>query len=261
MKITVKEVKCGEALSPKMQQRLKIKAWQNATLKLKGFEEAGYSFLDLWEDGKCNPICVAAEGKPTQEEATAAAKKMFDDFDEYVDVSSDFVPEGGPDGEDLWFPAYALKKTFANLPEDEGLTILSEISDVLYKVLVGDKRRGRHESNEEISPKLQDRLKFKEFAQFFNELPFFGQTIGDPLDTVRKEGLGYGVGNGSKEEQEEAAKEILSDFDDYVSWTTDQDPDGSWYIKMTFKPELWALPIEELKKVFGLLDDAFGPWS
>lgn len=119
----------------------------------------------------------------------------------------------------------------------------------------------RKKRSEEISPKLQDRLKFKEFAQFFDQLPFFGLTIGDPLDTIRKKGLSYGVGNGSKEEQEVAAKDILSDFDDYVSWTTEKDRDGGWYIQMTFKPELWALPIEELKKVFGLLDDAFGPWS
>lgn len=256
-------MKCGEALSPKMQQRLKIKAWQNATLKLKGFEEAGYSFLDLWEDGKCNPICIAAEGKTTQEEATAAAKKMFDDFDEYVDVSSDFVPEGGPDGEDLWFPAYALKKTFADLPEDEGLTILSEISDVLYKVLVGDKRRGRRESNEEISPKLQDRLKFKELNEFLKDLPFFGFNYGEDVDTLKREGILYGVGD--KETNEEAAKDILGDFEDYATWTIDSEVnrhgETEWFMNIKFKPELWALPIEELKKVFGLLDDAFGPWS
>lgn len=244
-----------EDLSPKMQQRLKLNAWQEATTKMKGFDEAGYSFLDLWEDGKCTPICVPAEGKETEEAARKAAEKMFADFDEYVDVNAGFIPEGGPNGEDMWFPSYALKKDFVKLPTADGLTVLKELSDTLYKVLTKGIR-----TSEAISPKLQDRLKFKEFEPFFNKLPFFGQTIGDPLDTIRKEGLGYGVG-GSKEDQEEAAKDILSDFDDYVSWTTEKDNDGEWYIKMTFKPELWALPIEELKKVFGLLDDAFGPWS
>ena len=261
MKITVKEMKCGEALSPKMQQRLKIKAWQAATDKMKGFQEAGHGFLDMFNGDKLSLIILPAEGKMTKEEGEAVAKKLFGDFDDYLNIGTDLVEEGGPNGEDVYLPYYGLKKEFFDLPQEEGVTILSELSDVLYKELTGDKKGKHRESNEEISPKLQDRLKFKEFAQFFNELPFFGQTIGDPVDTVRKEGLGYGVGNGSKEEQEEAAKDILSDFDDYVSWTTDQDNDGSWYIKMTFKPELWALPLEELKKVFGLLDDAFGPWS
>lgn len=257
MKITVKEMKCGEALSPKMQNRLKIKAWQDATTKLKGFQEAGHGFLDMFDGDKMNSIILLAECKNTEEEGEAYAKKILGDFDEYFDIGTAFEQEGGPDGEDVYLPYYRLKKTFFSLPQEDGIKILSELSDVLYKEL----SVGESKSNEEISPKLQDRLKFKEFAPFYNELPFFGQTIGDPLDTVRKEGLGYGVGNGSKEEQETAAKDILSDFDDYVSWTTDQDTDGSWFIKMTFKPELWALPIEELKKVFGLLDDAFGPWS
>lgn len=259
MKITVKEMKCGEALSPKMQNRLKIKAWQDATTKMKGFQEAGHGFLDMFKGDTMNSIILPAECKDTEEEGEAYAKKLLGDLDDYFDIGTTFEEEGGPDGEDVYLPYYRLKKEFFDLSQEDGIKVLSELSDVLYKELsVGESKRKR---SEEISPKLQDRLKFKEFAQFFNELPFFGQTIGDPLDTVRKEGLGYGVGDGSKEEQEEAAKDILSDFDDYVSWTTDKDTDGSWYIKMTFKPELWALPIEELKKVFGLLDDAFGPWS
>lgn len=124
-----------EDLSPKMQQRLKLNAWQEATTKMKGFNYAGYSFLDLWEDGKCSQICVPAEGKATKAAALKAAEKMFADFDEYVDVGAGFIPEGGPNGEDMWFPSYALKKDFVKLSTADGLTILKELSDTLHKAL------------------------------------------------------------------------------------------------------------------------------
>lgn len=136
MSLKIKMIhKKQEGLSPKMQQRLKIKAWQEATIKMKGFDDAGYSFLDLWDDGKCPQICIPAEGKETEEAARKAAEKMFADFDEYVDVGSGFIPEGGPNGEDMWFPSYALKKDFANLSTADGLTVLEELSDTLHKAL------------------------------------------------------------------------------------------------------------------------------
>ena len=260
MKITVKEMKCGEALSPKMQARQKVKQISDLFNTFHGFKMWGPGFLDLYNGGKFDyPIAVPGDAANTEDEAKALAAKRFNEFDDYISWTVELIPEGGPNGEDMWFPCVAFKPSILQLDLDDVKFVFGEVADAIDKAM-GYKGKQR-ESNEEISSKLQDRLKFKEFAPFYNELPFFGQTIGDPLDTVRKEGLGYGVGNGSKEEQEEAAKDILSDFDDYVSWTTDQDTDGSWYIKMTFKPELWALPIEELKKVFGLLDDAFGPWS
>ena len=124
----------NEALSPKMQKRLKLKAWQANSVKMKGFDEAGYSFLDLYEDGKCDTISVPSKGYQTEKEALDAAKKIFDDFDEYFEVTAHFDEEGGPDGEPVWFPAYGLKKTFVDLPEGEGLEVLSELSDVLYRL-------------------------------------------------------------------------------------------------------------------------------
>ena len=124
----------NEELSPKMQNRLKLKAWQDSSSKMKGFEEAGYSFLDLYEDGKCDAIAVPTKGYETEKEALAAAKEIFDDFDEYLEVTAIFDEEGGPDGEPVWFPAYGLKKTFVDLPDGEGLVVLSELSDTLYRL-------------------------------------------------------------------------------------------------------------------------------
>jgi len=129
-----RENKANEELSPKMQKRLKLKAWQVSSNKMKGFDEAGYSFLDLYEDGRCDPIAVPTKGYETEKEALAAAKEIFDDFDEYLEVTALFDEEGGPDGEAVWFPAYGLKKTFVDLPEGEGLEVLSELSDVLYRL-------------------------------------------------------------------------------------------------------------------------------
>ena len=250
------ESKSCEALSPKMQQRLKLKTWQEASRKMKGFDVAGYSFLDLWDDGKCYPICVPAEGKETAEAAKKTAEKMFADFDDYVDVGSDFIPEGGPGGEDLWFPTYALKKTFANLSTEDGLTVLGELSDVLHKVHT----RYERTSNEEISPKVRDRIKSKELAAYIEALPFFGKTYGASLDALKADGISYSHGNGSKAEEEAAAKKILSDFEDYLTWSIAkeiEDGEDVHYISVKFKPELWELPIDEFKQVFGALDDAF----
>ena len=123
-----------EALSPKMQKRLKLKGWQDNTMKMKGFDEAGYSFLDLYDNGKCSSIVAPTKGYDTEKEALDAGKKIFDDFDEYLDVTAYHDEEGGPNGEAVWFPAYGLKKTFVDLPEGEGLEVLSELSDVLYRL-------------------------------------------------------------------------------------------------------------------------------
>ena len=128
----------SEALSPNMRQRLKIKTWQNATRKMKGFDAAGYTFLDMYGDGKCDPIILPDAGHNAEQEALDTAKKMLHDFDEYFDASAEFDEEGGPNGEALWFPAYALKKTFMDVPEDEGITVLQELSDVLYKAYTGE---------------------------------------------------------------------------------------------------------------------------
>lgn len=126
--------KRNEELSPKMKQRRKLKSWQEASLQMKGFEEAGYSFLDLYEGGACPAFITPTKGYDTEKEALDAAKKIFDDFDEYFEITALFDEAGGPDGEAVWFPAYGLKKTFVDLPEGEGLEVLSELSDVLYRV-------------------------------------------------------------------------------------------------------------------------------
>jgi hypothetical protein len=130
-----------------MQKRLKLKAWQDNSVKMQGFDEAGYSFLDLYDGGKCPAFITPIKGYETEKEALDAAKKIFDDFDEYFEITARFDEAGGPDGEAVWFPAYGLKKTFVDLPEGEGLEVLNELSDVLYRLYtkgegVSEDRRG-----------------------------------------------------------------------------------------------------------------------
>lgn len=139
----------SEGLSPKMQKRRKWKSWQNASMQMKGFNEAGYSFSDLCHNGgyTFDEMGVPTKGYDSEEAALASAKKIFDDFDEYLDVSAIFDEEGGPDGEAVWFPSFKLKDSFADLPEGEGLEVLSELSDVLYRMYtkgkgVSEDRRG-----------------------------------------------------------------------------------------------------------------------
>lgn len=128
--------KRNEELSPKMKQRRKWKSWQEATTQMKGFNEGGYSFLDLCPNDRHTFIELGVPSKcyDSEEEALAGAKKNFDDFDEYLDISAIFDPEGGPNGEPVWFAAYKLKDSFADLPEGEGLEVLSELSDTLYRM-------------------------------------------------------------------------------------------------------------------------------
>lgn len=176
--------KRGEALSPKMQKRLKLKAWQDNTMKMKGFDEAGYSFLDLYDNGKCDTIAVPTKGYQTEKEALDAAKKIFDDFDEYFEVTAHFDEEGGPDGEAVWFPAYGLKKTFVDLPEGEGLEVLSELSDVLYRLYTkgesaSEDRRGTDRYGHHV----------KRFTT--KDLKGLGDGSGDDAGTDDKFGLAY----------------------------------------------------------------------
>lgn len=126
----------SEALSPKLQKRRKFKTWQANSLKLKGFEEAGYAFLDLCHNGgyTFDEMGVPTKCYDSKEAALAGAKKNFDDFDEYLDVSAIYDEAGGPDGEAVWFPSFKLKDSFVDLPEGEGLEVLSELSDTLYRM-------------------------------------------------------------------------------------------------------------------------------
>lgn len=120
--------KRNEALSPKMQQRLKLKSWQYASMQMKGFDEAGHSFLDMFNGEKSHSIFLPADPKPTKEEGEKVAEKIFGDFEGYLKYGTEYDP-----GEGAWLPYYGLTKEFLNLPEGEGLEVLSELSDVLYK--------------------------------------------------------------------------------------------------------------------------------
>lgn len=125
------ESKENEALSPKMQKRLKLKAWQDASLQMKGFQEAGISFLDMMDGEKLSSIFLPAVPKSTKEEGEKAAEKIFGDFEGYLNYGTDY-DEGDEEG--AWLPYYGLTKEFFDLPEGEGLVVLSELSDVLYRV-------------------------------------------------------------------------------------------------------------------------------
>lgn len=125
------ERKAREALSPKMQQRLKVAAWQEATDKMKGFDEAGHTLLDMiGKDGKYLSIFLPIEGMATEAEAREAAKKIFGDFEDYINFGADF-----DDIEEVWYPYYALKKEFFGLSKEEGMAVLKEFDDVLYKAI------------------------------------------------------------------------------------------------------------------------------
>lgn len=120
----------NEALSPKMQQRRKLKAWQDASMKMKGFQEAGHSFLDMIDGERLSSIFLPVSPKPTKEEGEKVAEKIFGDFEGYLEYGTDY-DEG--DGDGAWLPYYGLTKEFLDLPEGEGMEVLSELSDVLYK--------------------------------------------------------------------------------------------------------------------------------
>lgn len=122
--------KRNEELSPKMKQRLKLKSWQEATKQMKGFEEAGLSFLGMIDGEKFRSIFFPFYPKPTKEEGEKVAKKIFGDFEGYLEYGTEYDPG---DGDGAWLPYYGLTKEFLDLPEGEGLEVLSELSDVLYK--------------------------------------------------------------------------------------------------------------------------------
>ena len=122
--------KRNEALSPKMQQRRKLKSWQDATMQMKGFDEAGHSFLDMFNGEKFHTIFLPVDPKPTKEEGEKVAEKIFGDFEGYLKYGTEYDPG---DGDGAWLPYYGLTKEFLDLPEGEGLEVLSELSDVLYK--------------------------------------------------------------------------------------------------------------------------------
>lgn len=125
------ESKASEELSPKMKQRLKLKSWQAATEKLKGFDEAAHTFFDMIDGEKFPTIFLPVDPKPTKEEGEKVAEKIFGDFEGYLNYGTDFDDS---EGEDAWLPYYGLTKEFLDLPEGEGLEVLSELSDVLYRV-------------------------------------------------------------------------------------------------------------------------------
>lgn len=126
------ERKACEELSPKMKQRMKVNAWQEATDKMKGFDEAGHTFLDMMigRDGNYLRIALPVEGMPTEAEARKIAEKIFGDFEDYINFGADF-----DDLDEAWFPYYGLKKEFFDLSKEEGLAVLKEFDDVLYKAI------------------------------------------------------------------------------------------------------------------------------
>lgn len=128
--------KRNEELSPKMKQRRKLKSWQDASMQMKGFDEAGHSFLDMFNGEKFHSIFLPVDPKPTKEEGEKVAEKIFGDFEGYLKYGTEYDPG---DGDGAWLPYYGLTKEFLDLPEGEGLEVLSELSDVLYKAFTKGK--------------------------------------------------------------------------------------------------------------------------
>lgn len=116
--------------------------------------------------------------------------------------------------------------------------------------------------NEALSGKLQDRMKLKQLDQFISNLPCLGKDLmALTVKEMQENGIGYGVGNGTKDEQESAAKDIYGDFDKYITWSVKPDDNGEeYYITAEIKPKTWDLPLDDLKQLFELLDDSLKPY-
>ena len=99
-------------------------------MQMKGFDEAGHTFLDMIDGESLCSIFLPVSPKPTKEEGKKVAEKIFGGFEGYLEYGTDYDES---EGEGAWLPYYGLTKEFLDLPEGEGLEVLSELSDVLYK--------------------------------------------------------------------------------------------------------------------------------
>lgn len=246
------ESKADEAsLSAKTQARQEVKKLSDLFDTFHGFKVWGPSFLDLYNGGKFDyPIAVPGDAAKTEEEAKALAAKRFDEFDDYTSWTVELVPEGGLNGEDMWFPCVAFKPSIMQLDYDDAKFVFGEIADAI------DKAMGYEGKCEAISPKLAQRAKLKELDSYIKTLPNF-QELGTTISELQS-GFGYGVGNNTEKEQQEFVKD-LEDFDEYFSHELKSE-NGEYYAEFKTKPAFLELSLEEAEKVLKLFNDALNPY-
>lgn len=131
------EGKTSEAgLSAKMQARAKVRQFDNLFDKYHGFQMWGPGFLDLYRDGKFGqPCAVPGDAAMTKEKAQELANKRFGDFDDYVEYTVELIPEGGPKGEDMWFPCVTFKPSIMDLSLEDAKFVFSELAEAIDKAM------------------------------------------------------------------------------------------------------------------------------
>lgn len=120
-----------EALDPKFQRRRKIDKLQQASLAMKGFDEYGCSFLDLYDKGKdaFNAFLMPFESD-SKEKALAEAERRFGDYDAYVEYGAAW-----DEVEEAYMPYLKLKPSIFGLSAEEGIEVLEAISDAIYEMM------------------------------------------------------------------------------------------------------------------------------
>lgn len=131
------EGKKSEAgLSAKMQARAKVRQFTDLFNKYHGFQMWGPGFLDLYNGGKFGePAAVPGDAAMTKEKAQELANKRFGDFDDYVEYTVELIPEGGPKGEDMWFPCVTFKPSIMDLSLEDAKFVFSELAEAIDKAM------------------------------------------------------------------------------------------------------------------------------
>lgn len=249
---------CGEApdaAKPMMQRSTRISELGKLFNAHTGFQKWGPDFEDVFDSHMAIPV-----GYNTEEEAKKASAAKFADFDDYVDYSPTLIPEGGPKGEDMWFPALKFKDAILELNDKDANYVFGELSDIVAEMLKADKKGKR----EELSPKLALRSKLTRVDNHLKGLYVFNSVIGRSAKELHDKGFDLDMGCGDKADCETEAKKALSDFDDYVEYNIVSEMENGkpyWYVDIKFKPEFWELGDAELGEVLTLLNGAIEEYA
>lgn len=131
------EGKTSEAdLSAKLRNRAKVRELDNLFNQYHGFKEWGPSFSDLYNNGKFGAhMAVPGDGDVDKNKVVARANNRFADFDDYADWTVELFPEGGPDGEDMWFPCLAFKPSIMDLSLEDAKIVFGELAHEIDKAM------------------------------------------------------------------------------------------------------------------------------